>query len=724
MRTRRWRRADLVLYAALVACGGSSTDASSSGSITASATPNKLTVFIGGSATTTVHLTRVGGYGLPVTLSIQSAGLPPKVTASLDPTTLTGSTLSSTLTVTAAADATPNGGQVNIDFAGPDGTATYTFVPLTVGRPQVSVVKNGSGAGTVTSSPAGVNCGTTCTSSFAYGTSVTLTATPAAGSSFGGWLGGSCAGTAPICTLVDTAAPNITATFNSTVPGFSLGVSPTTAAVAQGGSSTATVSLTRANGFAGAVALASTGAPAGLTIAANPASVTGNSATLDIAAAASVAAGNYPIVITATSAGVPAQKSTLSVQVTPAAGGSGNVSVSYATCDPSEVPIWFGAQSGTGAWTRVTAGPNNTFTFAAGATGAFAWVTPSGGGFTTNLFYGSRDDITALALGNPCGGLHAALGSAQLTGSVAGIGTPLAVIAIGGAGTEMQPMQGPNFTLFDVPAGQQDLVAAATNVNANGTRTVPRMILRRNIASSGTIPTLNFSGPEIFQPTMFAAASTGATGDQISASVSLVTANGSVGPYYGTPAGPNGGLGYLGIPDSLLQPGDLHAVTVLAATSATVFRLASVLHHSAVGDTVAFGPALNQPTVTSLGTSPYLRLHAQLASQAAYDALARIEYTQTTNAVLVSVSAGYTTNAPATWSLDIPDLSTAGYDPSWGLKTGSPVNWSMFAGGGSVLPLIGATPADGQRAIVAGVSNTSSAFSVARRRRGLSIAKR
>ena len=51
----------------------------------------------------------------------------------------------------------------------------------------LTVSKNGSG--TVTSSPAGINCGTTCTASYASGTSVTLTATAASGYSFGGWSG-------------------------------------------------------------------------------------------------------------------------------------------------------------------------------------------------------------------------------------------------------------------------------------------------------------------------------------------------------------------------------------------------------------------------------------------------------------------------------------------------------------------------------------------------------
>jgi hypothetical protein len=56
--------------------------------------------------------------------------------------------------------------------------------------------------GTVTSTPAGILCGTACSATYVSGTAVTLTATPAIGSTFTRWSGGGCAGTAA-CTLAD-----------------------------------------------------------------------------------------------------------------------------------------------------------------------------------------------------------------------------------------------------------------------------------------------------------------------------------------------------------------------------------------------------------------------------------------------------------------------------------------------------------------------------------------
>ena len=73
-----------------------------------------------------------------------------------------------------------------------------------------------TGAGVVSSAPAGIDCGATCTSSFTAGTIVTLTATPAAGSSFTGWTG-ACTGTAA-CVVAMDAAKAVAAAFDVAPP--------------------------------------------------------------------------------------------------------------------------------------------------------------------------------------------------------------------------------------------------------------------------------------------------------------------------------------------------------------------------------------------------------------------------------------------------------------------------------------------------------------------------
>jgi len=80
--------------------------------------------------------------------------------------------------------------------------------------PTLTVKVEGDASGTVTSSPSGINCGSDCTESFAQGTGVTLTATPAAGATFAGW-GGACTGSNTTCTLAMNGPKSVTATFTN-----------------------------------------------------------------------------------------------------------------------------------------------------------------------------------------------------------------------------------------------------------------------------------------------------------------------------------------------------------------------------------------------------------------------------------------------------------------------------------------------------------------------------
>ena len=69
----------------------------------------------------------------------------------------------------------------------------------------LTLTKTGAGKGIVKSHPAGINCGYACTSvtaSFDEGEEVLLEVSKVAlGSTFGGWSGGGCSGTAPTCTV-------------------------------------------------------------------------------------------------------------------------------------------------------------------------------------------------------------------------------------------------------------------------------------------------------------------------------------------------------------------------------------------------------------------------------------------------------------------------------------------------------------------------------------------
>ena len=81
----------------------------------------------------------------------------------------------------------------------------------------LAVSPAGSGSGSVSSSPPGIDCEPTCSQTFTDGTAVTLTATAVSGSTFAGWSGGGCSGTST-CQITMNADTTVTATFTAVTP--------------------------------------------------------------------------------------------------------------------------------------------------------------------------------------------------------------------------------------------------------------------------------------------------------------------------------------------------------------------------------------------------------------------------------------------------------------------------------------------------------------------------
>jgi hypothetical protein len=90
---------------------------------------------------------------------------------------------------------------------------TATFNPIAPQTYTLSIIKSGTGNGTVTSSPSGINCGSTCSATYNSGTAVSLTPAPASGSTFAGWSGTGCASG----TVTMNANITCTASFQPTV---------------------------------------------------------------------------------------------------------------------------------------------------------------------------------------------------------------------------------------------------------------------------------------------------------------------------------------------------------------------------------------------------------------------------------------------------------------------------------------------------------------------------
>jgi hypothetical protein len=143
-----------------------------------------------------------------------------------------------------------NSGSGNLTVVDAGGTATTHTL---------AVVLSGSGSGTVTSSPVGIDCGATCADSYAIGTAVKLTASAASGSYFSGWSG-PCA-RSNSCDLVTNKDQFVTATFSPAV------AVPNVARLTQTAAATA---ITGAGLIVGAVTLQPSSIPAGSVVSESP----------------------------------------------------------------------------------------------------------------------------------------------------------------------------------------------------------------------------------------------------------------------------------------------------------------------------------------------------------------------------------------------------------------------------------------------------------------------
>src|SRR5438094_625219 len=171
-----------------------------------------------------------------------------------------------TVTVSGIAPAAIAPGAERSDPGLRDGTTRTVASCTPVTRSTLSVVREGTGSGAVASSPAGISCGATCSAAYDNGTVVTLTATPANGSTFEGWTGGGCTGTGT-CTLTLTANTTVFARF-----GVSSSVTRFTLSVTREGSSSGTVTSSPAGIACGTACATTYDSGTAVTLTATPAS--------------------------------------------------------------------------------------------------------------------------------------------------------------------------------------------------------------------------------------------------------------------------------------------------------------------------------------------------------------------------------------------------------------------------------------------------------------------
>jgi hypothetical protein len=572
--------------------------------------------------------------------------------------------------------------------AGQSGTSTVTITRVNGYSQAIAMTATGVPAGVqAVFAPASVT-GTTSTLSFDVGAGVTAGAYPITVRA----NGPNVAEQTSTVTLTVTAAPPAGT--------FTIAAAPTAASVEQGQQGSSTITLTRLNGYSAAVALTSSGAPAGVGVAFNPASVTGTTSTATFTVGGAVAAGAYPITIRANGTGVAEQTAIVTLTVTAApVGGSGNVTWRF--CG-TESPLWFAAQDGSGAWTRVMPSSPGIFQFnVASGTGGVAFVQAEGTAFEKSIYFASQAELIQQGTSfcpNATG--------KTINGTVTGIeGISLVNISLGGRTAQVTPGLSA-FSIANVPDGPRDLFAARVLLLEGTTfvNRLERIFLRRNVnlANNGSVGAIDFNGSESFAPAQRTLTLTNTMGHQLTVTTNFQTLNGGSESLLGLDLTSTAtSRPWYGVPADRQIAGDKHTVIASAIPGLdpiSALNGRSVLFFTAApqDQTIAFGPSLTGASTTIIGTAPYVRLRTTYATpQADYNRYFVVAYNQGVNSdriVQVNMSAAYAGGSP---DLAIPDFSAvSGFNNDWGLRTGTELSWTFSAvgwtGGG-----IGGPTADG-----------------------------
>lgn len=521
---------------------------------------------------------------------------------------------------------------------------------------------------------------------------------------------------------------------------YALTADPAALTIVGGSSNSATVSIDRTD-FTGEVAFALLNPPAGITGAFTPTPTTTDESALVVSAAANVAPGSYPLTIqgTATGPGIKTTTLTVTIPVPPPPGGN----VEYLFCAVGDIPVFFAYQDGVGPWqvvTGVASGGATRFGFgltqgyggvlsvyrqsalavagltagritnvrqtaarrfglgdkhrtrfgvAPGTTTALS-ASAQADVYQTYLFYGSTTQLAEDGL-NACGQDPP---TKPVTGTV--LGVPAGAygrVSLGEITILFDGAVSTNPMTFYVPAGLVDLV---------GSRTIPgaapdKIIVARNldVGDGGALPAaIDFNGPGSSVPATATVTITGAGGHDLEVYTDLVTANRPQGLWADLSPSPATTRPWAGLGPTVLLSGEFHELTVFASDPASNDYRVSLRDVGPVTNhTIAFGPAINAPTVSPVVAGAYPRFRFQGALPADYNKGVTIDVYGSDNFFLILATGAYLTAAGSALAYDItmPDVAgLAGFPGAARLTAGSNdlvASWFGFTGPGTFEPL-------------------------------------
>ena len=481
-----------------------------------------------------------------------------------------------------------------------------------------------------------------------------------------------------------------TAAFALTVTafGFTITAQPAAISVPQGGQGVVNITINRAGGFAGSVAMVATGGPAGLIPVITPPNTTGNSAVMTLSIPANAATGTYTVAIGAAATGVTGQSANVTLTVTAGSVGGGNASVNMACFQV----LWFAFQDGSGPWTPVT-GVNGLYRFnITAASGGYTYVLLQGTVTQTVVQYLTRAELTSA----PIDLCPAAAVTKTVNGTVTGLGTTDFAAFWLGAGSATSNVNGA-FSMSNVRQGTHDFVAYRHDQlrDVTGTGNSDRAVIRRdqNIAAGGSVGAVDFNAGDSFAPATATMTVNGvAGGEQITHGMAYYTTAACTyaGLYAFSGVHPAPTFTASGIPAGSQRNTDFHQVYVTGSTrpsqTAPPTATRSILEWFRVlGNRAITMPAeLPLPAITTL-TGPYKRLQAVYTVPGDYQLNTIFAYAESTGLKFASVSASLGYLGSTTATLAFPNFDgLANWNNAWPPAAASTGTWFTNANGNNL----------------------------------------
>ena len=684
-----------VLAAQSCGSGSTTTTPPGSGAISLSLSSAAATVAPGGQVVVVGTVTRSGGFTGDVAVTV--TGAPATVTGAVGSVVTLGTVSTASVTLTVASGATAGTYPLTLTASGSGvssvaGTFTLTIsataqtYTLSVAPTAASIAAGTNGTAAVAINRSGFtgsvalsvpNLPTGFTAAFSpnntTGTSSTLTITVASSVAAGLYqltIGGVATGQTDQLTFIAITVP--------AVGGYGISVAPTAVSVVQGGSNTATVSVSRTGGFTGNVGLTVTGNPALLSASFSPALVSGTSSTMTLTATGAMPVGSYQVTIHGSASGFASDQTVvITVNVTAATGGTSNAVVNFSGCAANVQPVWFAYQDGAGPWTVVT-GANNVYQFTVSQPKvAFAYVdvVSASSTQTTILFYTNTELTSAPYIFCP------ATGTNSMSGTVAGLSAGQQASVSFARQAALPAFPATTYTLNKMFAGTADLVAYRTSslgVPAAG----DRFIVRRNqsVQNLGTIPLLDFGSAEAVAPASGAITVAGAGGGSLTAQLTYYTTNCNASGLVYLMLNPVSPFTAFGVPASAQLASDFHNL-IVGATNGNNTMGVQEIFHTMGPRTITMPTAIGSPIFTVLSGN-YKRLQAAYTLPTEYNNGTSFTYYDVNAAHTVSLTASTGYLGTSSVTIAMPSLSgLAGFLDSWMPATGQTVTTGVQASG-------------------------------------------